>query len=127
MKKIYLILIIGMIFVSIGVLANTTLTKNKIKEVKINEEFLTKAQQNPDEIQRVIITFSKKPEGYRNFIESLDRESRIIHDYDIIKGIAVSLPGKSVERLKEGKSSPAPPVIDWWHARSLRSLGGLAI
>ena len=25
------------------------------------------------------------------------------------------------------KSSPAPPVIDWWHARSLRSLGGLAI
>ena len=25
------------------------------------------------------------------------------------------------------KSSPAPPVIDWGHARSLRSLGGLAI
>ena len=99
MKKIFLILIIVMIFVSIGVLANATLTKNKIKEIKINKELLTKAQQNPDEIQRVIITFSKKPKGYRNFIESLDRESRIIHDYDIIKGIAVSLPGKSVERL----------------------------
>ena len=39
---------------------------------------------------------------------------------------------EALKNIKEAielyvKSSPAPPVIDWGHARSLRSLGGLAI
>ena len=73
----------------------------KVKEVK-DKELLIKAEQFPDEMQRVIITFSKKPEGYRNFITSLG--GRVTHDYDIIEGIAITLPGRSIKRLRELKN-----------------------
>lgn len=69
------------------------------KEMSIPESLLEKAQNLPNEIIRVILIFREKPSGYRNFINSLG--GRVIHDYDIIEGIAVSLPGRLVERLKE--------------------------
>ncbi len=67
------------------------------EDVKIPKGLLEKAQQNPNEILRVIIIFSKKPKDHK-FIRFLN--GKIIHDYDIIEGMAVSLPAKSMERLK---------------------------
>ena len=95
--KIFIFLVIIVIFS--GVVYSDDI---KIKEVKIDKELLIKAEQFPNEIQRVIITFSKKPEGYRNFINSLG--GRVTHDYDIIEGIAITLPGRAIERLKELKN-----------------------
>jgi len=75
-----------------------TLIEKEVR-VRIDPELLEKARLNPDELQRVIIIFHKKPVGYRKFIESLN--GKMLHDYDIIEGIAISLPGRYVERLKE--------------------------
>ena len=91
-----------MIFVSVSILASMALIEKNIEKVEINKELLTKAQQNPDETQRVIITFSKKPKDHKQFVQSLG--GRTTHDYNIIEGIAVSLPGKAIERLKELKN-----------------------
>lgn len=109
MKKIIIILII-VILISTVIYSGDDIKKIPIidkkgigtKEIPIPENLLTKAQQNPDAIQRVIITFSKKPEGYKQFTQSLG--GRMIHDYDIIEGIAITLPGRAIERLKELKN-----------------------
>jgi len=69
----------------------------------IPESLLEKARAFPDEMTRVIITFSEKPAGagFRNFLNSLDSNARVVRDFNIIKGVAVSLPARLVERLAE--------------------------
>jgi len=68
----------------------------------IEQTLIKKARENPNEFQRVIILFHKKPAGRKEFVESLG--GRVIHDYSIINGIAITLPGRAIERLKELKN-----------------------
>lgn len=65
--------------------------KISVVSVPISEEF--------GETQRYIITFHKKPVGYRDFVISLG--GRIFHDYSVIEGIAVEVPRTTAERLVE--------------------------
>ena len=111
MSKILKILILILLFAGMAVfglpsqifqsLAQEEVSKiSKIEiEKVIRPTVLEKARQYPDEFQRVIIIFQKKPAGYREFIQSLGGE--ITHDFNIIEGIAISLPGRAVERLRE--------------------------
>jgi subtilisin family serine protease len=45
----------------------------------------------------VIVTFSKKPLNYKNFIKSIGGE--MVHDYNIIEGLAVKIEGKNIPKL----------------------------
>ncbi len=99
MKKGFNILLIMLfIFIIANVLAGNELKKEKMG-VEIPKSIAEKAIQNPDEITKVIIIFNKKPRGYENFILSFN--GKIIYDYHIIEGLAISLPAGVVERLRE--------------------------
>lgn len=108
MKQIILLLLIMVLVVSSSLgmaIGKNPEMKTMIleKEIPVPESLLEKAKQSPDEIQRVIIIFHKKPEGYKNFIEDPEGKirGRIIHDYDIIEGVAIILPARLIERLTE--------------------------
>ncbi len=63
----------------------------------IKKELIDKIKENPDEKQRVIVVFSKKPKNYRGGIKDIG--GKIIYDYKIIEGVAVELPNSAIERL----------------------------
>lgn len=71
-------------------------------DIEIPPVLLDKAKNNPDELERVIIIFDKKPNDRKNFIENLN--GRVIYDYNIIEGIAVELPAKEIEKLRNMKN-----------------------
>jgi subtilisin family serine protease len=45
----------------------------------------------------VIVTFSKKPANYKNFIKSVGGE--VIYDYNSIEGLAIKVDGKNISKL----------------------------
>lgn len=79
-------------------LDKVTLVENDLG-VRIDPMLLEKARLNPDEVLRVFIVFGEKPVDYDRFIRSLN--GKILHDYEIIEGVAISIPGRSLETLKE--------------------------
>jgi len=113
------VLIMVALFLSVGVYSkspskvNSDLGKSRVNKIEfrkidlsleqlearsmISKELVKRIRKNPDEVQRVIITFNRKPKNYKKFIENLD--GKIIYDYSVIEGIAVELPLKKVERL----------------------------
>jgi len=68
----------------------------------IPKSLLDKAAKNPDAMQRVIIRFSKKPQNRRSFVEA--EGGKVLYDYDIIQGIAVSVAARKIGKLKEMKN-----------------------
>ncbi|MFQ5531338.1 MAG: S8 family serine peptidase [Candidatus Nanoarchaeia archaeon] len=104
MKKVFIFIIVLLVFLTVGILAVEQVLKNKIKGVEISQELVAKAQQSPNETVKVIIVFNKKPKGYKNFIKNLGNNSKIIYDYNIINGVAVSLPAGLVQRLEGMKN-----------------------
>ncbi len=57
---------------------------------KINPE-------SSNEFISVIVQFSKKPHNYKKLIKDL--EGDIIHDYDIIEGVAIKIPKEKIKNL----------------------------
>ena len=67
--------------------------------VAIDPMLLEKARLNPDEVLRVVILFGEKPVDHERSIRLLD--GKMLYDYELIEGIAISIPGRYLERLKE--------------------------
>ncbi len=67
--------------------------------VRIDPMLLEKARLKPDEVLRVFIVFGEKPVDYDRFVRSLN--GKILHDYEVIEGIAISIAGRYLETLKE--------------------------
>jgi len=92
--KIFIVsLLIAFIFLP-AIWAQTSTEKI---EDKIESELLENATKNPEETFSVIITFTKKPEDYKEFVKAVD--GKISYDYSIIEGLAVKIQGKNVEKL----------------------------
>src|SRR3989344_5668035 len=93
----------GILVLIFGILVLSLLSFDVIGEDKvandsvISEELVAKINNNPEEIQRIIIIFDEKPENYRNFLKSLG--GKIKYEYKLINGAAISLPGKNIVSL----------------------------
>ena len=68
-------------------------------DVRIDSELMEKARLRPDEVLRLIVVFHKKPTDYGGYLQSIN--GKTLYDYEIIEGIAVAIPGRNLERLKE--------------------------
>jgi len=67
--------------------------------VKVDKTVFRKASTKPEEPSLLILMFDKKPDNIVSTVRSLGGE--VTHDFDIIEGVAVSIPGEGLGELSK--------------------------